>query len=115
MMREVFAQFVHPRSCRCQTGPIREPEINVKTCQVCDEDAARTEQVRADCRYDRCALFCPLCDFRELHGEHSGENLAEEVWASLASYGLEDRVRSVVTDNADNCDALAAQLNHLFM
>ncbi|KAJ7863907.1 hypothetical protein B0H13DRAFT_1637955 [Mycena leptocephala] len=41
-----------------------------------------------------------LIDFRELHGEHSGENMAEEVWASLASYGLEDRVRSVVTDNA---------------
>ncbi|KAJ6595443.1 hypothetical protein B0H10DRAFT_1724873, partial [Mycena sp. CBHHK59/15] len=29
-----------------------------------------------------------LIDFIELIGEHSGENMAEEVWMSLDRYGL---------------------------
>ena len=33
-----------------------------------------------------------LLDFRELHGEHSGENLAAAVWATLKLYGLKGRV-----------------------
>lgn len=33
-----------------------------------------------------------LIDFRELIGEHSGENMAEVVWDSLKRYGLESRV-----------------------
>jgi len=42
-----------------------------------------------------------LIDFRELIGEHSGENMAEAVWETLKRYGIEKRVRqywaSVVT------------------
>ena len=34
-----------------------------------------------------------LIDFRELIGEHSGENMAEVVWDTLRRYGLESRVR----------------------
>ncbi|KAF8144809.1 hypothetical protein K438DRAFT_1425303, partial [Mycena galopus ATCC 62051] len=30
-----------------------------------------------------------LIDFREMVGEHSGENMAEEVWNSVEMYGLE--------------------------
>jgi hypothetical protein len=33
-----------------------------------------------------------LIDFRELIGEHSGENMAEAVWATLELYGLIGRV-----------------------
>jgi hypothetical protein len=33
-----------------------------------------------------------LIDFRELIGEHSGENMAEVVWETLKRYGLENRV-----------------------
>ena len=29
-----------------------------------------------------------LIDFRELIGEHSGENMADAVWATLELYGL---------------------------
>ena len=29
-----------------------------------------------------------LIDFQELTGEHSGENMAEAVWATLELYGL---------------------------
>lgn len=29
-----------------------------------------------------------LIDFRELVGEHSGENMAEAVWQTLETYGL---------------------------
>jgi hypothetical protein len=29
-----------------------------------------------------------LIDFRELVGEHSGENMAEAVWQTLELYGL---------------------------
>ncbi|KAF9551875.1 hypothetical protein CPC08DRAFT_610532, partial [Agrocybe pediades] len=32
-----------------------------------------------------------LIDFRELVGEHSGENMAEAVWETLTTYGIEDR------------------------
>ena len=34
-----------------------------------------------------------LIDFRELVGEHSGENMAEAVWETLKRYGIEGRVR----------------------
>ncbi|KAJ6554795.1 hypothetical protein B0H19DRAFT_863005, partial [Mycena capillaripes] len=30
-----------------------------------------------------------LIDFRELVGEHSGENLADAVWKTIEMYGLE--------------------------
>ena len=33
-----------------------------------------------------------LIDFRELVGEHSGENMAEVVWETLRQYGLVGRV-----------------------
>ena len=33
-----------------------------------------------------------LIDFRELLGEHSGENMAEAVWETLVMYGIEGRV-----------------------
>ena len=33
-----------------------------------------------------------LIDFRELIGEHSGENMAEAIWATLELYGLVERV-----------------------
>jgi hypothetical protein len=34
-----------------------------------------------------------LVDFKELVGEHSGENLAEIVWSTLEMYGIEKKVR----------------------
>ncbi|KAJ6607259.1 hypothetical protein B0H10DRAFT_1818540 [Mycena sp. CBHHK59/15] len=53
---------------------------------------------------------CPteetLIDFRELQGEHSGENMAEEVWASLEAYGLQGRIVAFVMDNATNNDTM---------
>jgi len=33
-----------------------------------------------------------LIDFRELIGEHSGENMAEAVWATMELYGLIGKV-----------------------
>lgn len=30
-----------------------------------------------------------LIDFREILGEHSGDNMAEAVWTTLKNYGLE--------------------------
>lgn len=51
-----------------------------------------------------------LIDFRELQGEHSGENMAEEVWAALQVYGLEGRVCNNVMDNAANCATVNSEL-----
>ncbi|KAJ6523418.1 hypothetical protein DFH09DRAFT_853359, partial [Mycena vulgaris] len=34
------------------------------------------------------------------------ENMAEEVWASLESYGLEERIVAFVMDNATNNDTM---------
>ena len=36
-----------------------------------------------------------LIDFRELIGEHTGENMAEAVWETLAMYGIQDRVSCI--------------------
>ncbi|KAJ7853197.1 hypothetical protein B0H13DRAFT_1643130, partial [Mycena leptocephala] len=33
-----------------------------------------------------------LIDFREMVGEHSGENMAEEVWNCIEMYGLQEKV-----------------------
>lgn len=35
-----------------------------------------------------------VLDFRELVGEHSGENLAEAVWQTIELYGLQHKVGS---------------------
>lgn len=40
-----------------------------------------------------------LIDFRELVGEHSGENMAEEVWKCVEMYGLEGRVDATQSDD----------------
>lgn len=45
-----------------------------------------------------------LIDFRELHGEHSGENIAEAVWETLVTYGIEGRILAFMLDNASNND-----------
>lgn len=33
-----------------------------------------------------------LIDFRELIGEHSGENMADVVWSTLELYGIQNKV-----------------------
>jgi hypothetical protein len=48
--------------------------------------------------------MCPgveelLIDFRELIGPHSGENMAEAVWATMELYGLVGKVRSPRSGN----------------
>ncbi len=39
-----------------------------------------------------------LIGFREIDGEHSGENLAEVVWETLLLYGLIEKVYRIDTD-----------------
>lgn len=34
-----------------------------------------------------------LIDFRELIGQHSGENMAAVVWSTLETYDIQDKVR----------------------
>jgi hypothetical protein len=67
-----------------------------------------------------------LIDFRELIGEHSGENMAEAVWATMELYNLVGRVRffsvnersclqssqviAIVMDNASNNNTLMTSL-----
>jgi hypothetical protein len=41
-----------------------------------------------------------LIDFRELIGEHSGENMAKCVWETLESLGLTGRVSRIFLLNA---------------
>ncbi|KAJ7314175.1 hypothetical protein DFH08DRAFT_716865 [Mycena albidolilacea] len=47
-----------------------------------------------------------LIDFRELVGQHSGENMATEVWEALERFGLIGRIIALVMDNATNNDTL---------
>ena len=37
-----------------------------------------------------------LIDFRELVGEHSGENMAEVIWEMLKQYGIENRMSDIL-------------------
>ena len=37
-----------------------------------------------------------LIDFRELIGEHTGENMAEAVWETLTRYDIRDRVSILI-------------------
>jgi hypothetical protein len=48
-----------------------------------------------------CAEEC-LIDFAELIGSHSGENMADTVWATLEKFGLCERVRHL-TPVRRNC------------
>ena len=47
--------------------------------------------------HDLVRYLCPLTeelliDFRELISKHSGENMAEDVWATMELYGLVEKV-----------------------
>ncbi|KAJ6597413.1 hypothetical protein B0H10DRAFT_1760821, partial [Mycena sp. CBHHK59/15] len=60
-----------------------------------------------------------LIDFREILGEHSGENMADAVWETLKKYGLDNgeasvRVLAAMMDNASNNDTLVAALEVKF-
>ena len=37
-----------------------------------------------------------LIDFRELIGEHTGENMAEAVWKTLTRYDIQDQVSVLI-------------------
>ncbi|KAJ3517257.1 hypothetical protein NLJ89_g623 [Agrocybe chaxingu] len=47
-----------------------------------------------------------LIDFRELIGEHSGDNMADSVWETIELYGLKGQITAFVMDNATNNDTL---------
>ncbi|KAF5317589.1 hypothetical protein D9758_018466 [Tetrapyrgos nigripes] len=51
-----------------------------------------------------------LIDFRELEGEHSGENMAEAVWKTLELYGLVGKIIAIVMDNATNNNTMMQSL-----
>ncbi|KAJ7633518.1 hypothetical protein B0H17DRAFT_836682, partial [Mycena rosella] len=47
-----------------------------------------------------------LIDFRELIGQHSGDNMAAAVWETVEKFGLEGRIIAFVMDSATNNDTL---------
>ncbi|KAJ6576311.1 hypothetical protein B0H10DRAFT_1664937, partial [Mycena sp. CBHHK59/15] len=47
-----------------------------------------------------------LIDFRELVGQHSGENMAAAVWETVEKFGLIGRITAFVMDNATNNDTM---------
>ncbi|KAF8149253.1 hypothetical protein K438DRAFT_1625189, partial [Mycena galopus ATCC 62051] len=47
-----------------------------------------------------------LIDFRELVGQHSGENMTAAVWETVEKFGLIGRITAFVTDNATNNDTM---------
>jgi hypothetical protein len=51
-----------------------------------------------------------LIDFRELVGEHSGENLAHAVYDTLDLYGLKGHIITINADNASNNDTMVEHL-----
>ncbi|KAF8157948.1 hypothetical protein B0H34DRAFT_634360, partial [Crassisporium funariophilum] len=47
-----------------------------------------------------------VIDFKELIGEHTGENMADIVWATLKLYKIENKIIAFVMDNATNNDTM---------
>ena len=54
-----------------------------------------------------------LLVIREVHGEHTGENIANVVYPVLKEYNIHDRFRYFVGDNATNNDTSVEWLNQL--
>ncbi|KAF4617983.1 hypothetical protein D9613_012957 [Agrocybe pediades] len=55
-----------------------------------------------------------LIDFKELIGEHSGENMAATVWDTLQMYDITHKVMAFVMDNATNNDTMLVALERRF-
>ena len=53
-----------------------------------------------------------VLDFKELHGTHSGENLAAAVETTLEELDLELKLITITGDNASNNETLASELFH---
>jgi hypothetical protein len=53
-----------------------------------------------------------VLEFTELHGAHSGENLATAVESTLIELGLEQKLISITGDNASNNETMASELFH---
>ncbi|KAF8798661.1 hypothetical protein BYT27DRAFT_7122774 [Phlegmacium glaucopus] len=51
-----------------------------------------------------------LIDFRELIGQHSGENMAAAVWSTLETYNIQSKIIAMMMDNASNNDMLMEAL-----
>ena len=51
-----------------------------------------------------------LIGFEELHGSHTGENIAKVVKETLKRYSLEGRLFAITTDNAGNNGTMAANI-----
>lgn len=49
-------------------------------------------------------------EFKELHGSHSGENLAVAIQDLLIELNLEHRLLSITRDNASNIERMAVEL-----
>jgi hypothetical protein len=54
-----------------------------------------------------------LINFQEIHGRHTGENLAEAVMDTLETYNIITKFWTVMGDNASNNDTLASTLCEL--
>src|SRR5216117_179757 len=54
-----------------------------------------------------------LLAIREIHGEHTGENIANVVYPVLKEYNIHDRFGYYVGDNATNNDTSVEWLNQL--
>jgi hypothetical protein len=57
---------------------------------VSDQSVSFSSMILSEIFSEEC-----LIDFRELRGEHSGENMANAVWETLENYGIEGRVSSI--------------------
>jgi hypothetical protein len=53
-----------------------------------------------------------VLEFTELHGIHSGENLATAVQCTLSELDLESKVIAITGDNASNNEVMASELYH---
>ena len=54
-----------------------------------------------------------IIDFRQLSGEHSGENLAEAVYSTLQELDLTSKLFAITGDNASNNEKMITCLHHM--
>ena len=51
-----------------------------------------------------------LLDAFEMHGQHTGENIANNVFSSLRYFGIEEKIFCMTTDNASNNRTMAREI-----
>ena len=56
-------------------------------------------------------LDCTVLGLKEVHGSHTGENLAPTIMAIIKDWGIASKLGYIVADNASNNDTMMTAIS----